>query len=253
MPPAATTVRGRFADSSTRYSPTPTLSACRSSQACSSLTGISLRRPTRTRRTSDSICARQVSHDTPSASHACSTLRARAGALRFRAARVTAVCGDIGAIAVIDPDPLGPAMQLREAQTPSREERRADRRRRSLERPCEHAGFARCDRASLWSALLPSPALCNAGPSSPDRAARSPLADARGWRGPAHSTKDRLDARPCGHCAIAVSEDAPIEAGDHGPQEGLEMPEVSRFGSTSPAPLRIYRQEMLLALFDFSP
>jgi hypothetical protein len=61
------------------------------------------------------------------------------------------------------------------------------------------------------------------------------------------------DARPCGHCAIAVSEDAPIEAGDRGPQEGLEMPEVSRFGSTSPAPLRIYRQEMLLALFDFSP
>src|ERR1700677_3743624 len=96
------------------YSPTPTLSACRSSQACSSLTGISLRRPTRTRRTSGSTCARQVSHDTPSASHACSTLRARVGALCFRAAKVTAVRVDIGAIAVTDPNLHGPANRLRE-------------------------------------------------------------------------------------------------------------------------------------------
>lgn len=114
QPPAATTVWGHFADSSTRYSPTPTLSACRSSQACSSLTGISLRRPRRTSRTSGSICARQVSHDTPSASHACSTLRARAGALCFRAARVTAVRGDVGVIAVTDPNLHGPAKRLRE-------------------------------------------------------------------------------------------------------------------------------------------
>jgi hypothetical protein len=114
MPPAATTVRGRFADSSTRYSPTPTLSACRSSQACSSLTGISLRRPRRTRRTSGSICAHQVSQDTPSASHACSTLRARAGALCFRTAKVTAARGDIGAITVTDPNLHGPAKRLRE-------------------------------------------------------------------------------------------------------------------------------------------
>jgi hypothetical protein len=55
---------------------------------------------------SGSICARQVSQDTPSASHACPTLRARMGALRFLAAVAAAACGDIGAIADIDPNLL---------------------------------------------------------------------------------------------------------------------------------------------------
>ncbi len=95
------------------YLPTPTLSACRSSQACSSLTGISLRRPRRTSRMSGSICARQVSQDTPNASHACSTLSARMGVLRFWTAVAAAACGDIGAIADIDPNLLEPATQLR--------------------------------------------------------------------------------------------------------------------------------------------
>ena len=150
---------GALCRCSTSYSPTPTLSACRSSQACSSLTGISLRRPRRTSRTSGSICARHVSQDTPSAWHACSTLSARAGALRFWAARVAAACGDIGAIVVIDPDLLGSAIQLREVQTPSREERRTDRLRPSLERPCQHAAFRPLrDRASHGSALFPTPA-----------------------------------------------------------------------------------------------
>ena len=95
------------------YLPTPPPSACRSSQACSSLTGISLRRPRRTSRMSGSICARQVSQDTPSASHACSTLSARMGVVRFWTAVAAAACGDIGAIADIDPNLLEPATQLR--------------------------------------------------------------------------------------------------------------------------------------------
>lgn len=111
-PPAATTVRGRSSDSPARYPPAPTLSACRSSQACSSLTGISLRRPRRTSRTSGSICARQVSHDTPSASHACSTLSARVGALRLRPARIAVAGGEIGAIADVDRNLLLPATQF---------------------------------------------------------------------------------------------------------------------------------------------
>lgn len=97
------------------YFPTPTPSACRSSHACNSLTGISLRRPSRTSRMSGSICARQVSQDTPSASHACSTLSARTGALRFWAAVAATTRGDIGAIADIDPNFLKPATQLRSA------------------------------------------------------------------------------------------------------------------------------------------
>jgi hypothetical protein len=95
------------------YFPTPTLSACRSSHACSSLTGISLRRPRRTSGTSGSICARQVSQDTPSASHACSTLSARAGALRFWAARMAAIRGDIGAICGYRPRPARTGQRIR--------------------------------------------------------------------------------------------------------------------------------------------
>src|ERR1700678_2762329 len=173
MPPAATTVRGRFADSSTRYSPTPTLSACRSSQACSSLTGISLRRPTRTRRTSGSICARQVSHDTPSASHACSTLRARAGPPCFRAAKVTAVRGDIGAIAVTDPNLHGPAKRLREEPV----------------------------RARHWGAHLKGPrrAKPRGRPQAPDTCASLGQSPAPRQIIPLRSTRrdPAADARPC--------------------------------------------------------
>jgi len=114
------------------YFPTPTLSACRSSQACNSLTGISLRRPSRTRRMSGSICARHVSQDTPSASHACSTLSARMGALRLWAAVAAAARGDVGAIADIDPNYLKPATQLRSTDAIAGA---TDRPRLSLERP----------------------------------------------------------------------------------------------------------------------
>ncbi len=104
---------GALCRCSASYSPSPTLSACRSSHACSSLTGISLRRPRRTSRTSGSICARHVSQDTPSASHACSTLSAKAGVLRFWAVGVAAVRDEIEAIAVTDPDPPRTAIALR--------------------------------------------------------------------------------------------------------------------------------------------
>ena len=99
--------------------------------------------PNAHKRTSGSICARQVSQDTPSASHACSTLSARAGALRFWSIRVAAVRDEIEAIAVTDPDLPESANASGTDATPSCDKRATDRLRLSIERPCEHAGFAR--------------------------------------------------------------------------------------------------------------
>ena len=164
---------GALCRCSASYSPTPTLSACRSSQACSSLTGISLRRPRRTRRTSGSICARQVSQDTPSASHACSTLSARAGALRFRAARAAAASGDIGAIAVTDPNLHGPANRLREERV----------------------------RARHWCAHLKGPRRAKPGgrPQAPDACTSLRQSPAPRQIIPLRSTRrdPAADARPC--------------------------------------------------------
>jgi hypothetical protein len=107
---------------------------------------------------SGSICARHVSQDTPSASHACSTLNARVGALRFRAARVAAACGEIGAIAVIDHDLLRPANVPRQARTPSHNGRGTDSVRPSVRRLGLRAALRPLrDRASHGSALLPPP------------------------------------------------------------------------------------------------
>jgi len=124
MPPAAPTARGRFmlVDSFYAVYQTPSrarcarfslstkpwvppvpaasfyvlaVSACRSSHAWSSVTGISLRRPIRTSRTSGSMCARQVSQETPNASQASSTLRARVGTLRLAAPRSGALDDEV--------------------------------------------------------------------------------------------------------------------------------------------------------------
>src|SRR5674476_49993 len=59
----------------------------------------------RTIRTSGAMCSFHVSQLTPSALHACSTLSASAGALRFRVGGIAAGRVAVGAIAARDRDP----------------------------------------------------------------------------------------------------------------------------------------------------
>jgi hypothetical protein len=75
-----------------------TLSAWLSSHACSSVVGMSLRRPSLTSFTSGSMCWRQVSQLTPSASQASPTLSAKRGTARPGRPSSASVVGPVEAL-----------------------------------------------------------------------------------------------------------------------------------------------------------